>query len=190
MKPFDSRGYLPVSGVRLVGARLHVHWSAMAAAALLLALWVRHPAQALAVVAGYFGVILLHEIGHAAMARRLRGRATDIRLALLHGECEYRGVETRREDALVAWGGVLAQLAVALPLLALSQWPAFVAQPLAGIAVAAFGWFSLFVAAVNLAPMRGLDGARAWPLLPILLREWRARGVARKTARALMQRLK
>jgi Zn-dependent protease len=185
MRLVDPRGYILVQGLRVLGARLHLHWSALALAAGLLAIWIRQPAHALEAVGGYFGVLLLHEIGHAAIARRLGCRATDIRLSFLHGACETAAPESPRDEALIAWGGALAQLAVALPLIALSRVPAVAASP-----AAAFGYFSALVAVVNLAPVASLDGAKAWRLPAILAGELRARAVARKATRDLMQRLK
>lgn len=190
MKFLDSRGYLLLPGVRVLHARLHVHASALVVAALLLLAGLGQPSHALVGVACYFGVILLHEIGHAAMARRLGYAAPAIRLSFMHGLCEHDAPGTRRDEALIAWGGVLAQLAVALPLLALAALHVFDTAPLGRIVVVAFGRLSLVLVAFNLLPVRPLDGAKAWPLIPILLREWRSRGVAKKAARELMQRLK
>lgn len=190
MRLFDTRGDALVHGVRIMGARLHLHWSALALAAALLALWMRQPAQALEAVASYFGLLLLHEIGHAAMARRLGYRATDIRLGFMHGLCETEAPDTARDDALLAWGGVLAQLAVALPLIALAQVPGVAALPGVGIPVAVFGYLSLLVALFNLTPAASLDGAKAWRLVTILLAERRTRAIARKATQDLMQRLK
>ena len=190
MRVLDARGDVLVQGVRIMGARLHLHWSALALAAALLASWIRQPVLALEAVGSYFGVLLLHEIGHAAMARRLGYAATDIRLSLLHGGCEHDAPDTRRDEALIAWGGVLAQLAIALPLIALAQVPAFAALPAAAIPIAGFGYFSVLVALFNLAPVPPLDGARAWRLLPVLLAQRRARAAAEKATQALMRRLK
>lgn len=190
MRLTDPRGYILVQGLRVLGARRHLHWSTLALAAGLLAIWIRQPVHALEAVGGYFGVLLLHEIGHAAMARRLGCRATHIRLSLLHGACETEAPESPRDEALIAWGGALAQLAVALPSIALTQVPAVAASPAAGTAIAAFGCSSALVALVNLAPAASLDGARAWRLPAILAGELRARAVARKATRDLMQRLK
>ena len=190
MDLFDTRGYLQVRRVRVMRARVHVHWSALVLGAVLLGLWIRQPVHAVEAVACYFGVILLHEAGHAAMARRLGYRAPDIYLSFLHGFCVYDSPYTLREDALIAWGGVLAQLAVALPLLALDQIPGFGSLPFVGIVVAAFGYFSVLMAAYNLVPMRGLDGAKAWRLIPILVADLRGGAKAKKAMRDLLRRLK
>jgi Zn-dependent protease len=186
MRGTDARGFVLVQGLRVMGARLHVHWSVLAASVALLAPFIRQPALALEAVGGYLGVLLLHEIGHAAVARRLGCPATDIRLSLVHGRCDHDAPDTLRDDALIAWGGVLAQLAVAVPLIALAG----VAAPAAGLPIAAFGYASLLAAAVNLVPVAPLDGARAWRLVPVLRAERRVRAAAEKATRDLMQRLR
>lgn len=190
MNRIDSRGYVLIRGVTLAGARLHVHVVAIAVAAGMLFLWRRQPVLALEAVASYAGMILLHEMGHAAMARRLGWRPSAIYLGVLHGRCDIDAPDNRRDEALVAWGGVLAQFAVALPLVALAQLPAFDAIAWARIPVATLGYISLFVALLNLAPARGMDGATAWQLLPILRAERRRSAAAKKATRELMQRLK
>lgn len=180
-------GYWRLARVTVLGARLHVHWSAVALAGVMLGASYRQPVYAIEAIACYFGVILLHEAGHAAMARRLGYRAQDITLSMIHGLCTYDHPDTVREEALIAWGGVLAQLAVALPLVALAQVPAIAALPFAGIPIAAFGYFSLAMAALNLVPARGLDGAKAWGLLPILARDLRDDAVVGKATRAVLR---
>ena len=190
MKPFDHHGYVQVQGLRVWHARLHLHWTAIGLAAFLLLRMIGQPAQALAAVACYFGVILLHEIGHAAMARRLGYRAPDIRLSFIHGVCEIDGPDSHRDDVFIAWGGVLAQLAVAVPLIALEQVHGVMRQPLAAIVIAGFGNFSLLVVLLNLMPIRGLDGAKAWGIVPLLWRDMRGRRAAKKAAGDLLRRLR
>jgi Zn-dependent protease len=181
-------GYFPLGRATVFGARLHVHWSAVALAGVMFGVWHRQPAHAIEAIACYFGLILLHEAGHAAMALRLGYRASDIHLSMIHGLCTYDSPGTFREDALIAWGGVLAQLAVAVPLVALAQVPAIVSLSFVGIPIAAFGYFSLMIAALNLVPARGLDGAKAWRLLPILAADLRAQGVAGATTKLALKR--
>jgi hypothetical protein len=83
---------------------------------------------------------------------------------------------------------VLAQLAIALPLVALAQVPTLASSAFAGMLIAAFGYFSLAMVALNLAPARGLDGAKAWRLVPILVADFRVYLAARKTASAVLRR--
>lgn len=190
MKPFDTRGYVQVPGLRVFHARLYLHWTALGLAAYVLLRMIRQPAEALAAIACYFGVILLHEVGHAAMARRLGYEAPVIRLSFLHGVCEIDGPESRRDAIAIAWGGVLAQLAIAVPLVALEQVHGMMARPFVAIVIGAFGNFSLLLVLLNLMPIRGLDGATAWGIVPQAWRDLRDRRSAKKTAQALLRRLR
>jgi hypothetical protein len=97
-------GYFPLGRVTVPGARLHVHWSAVALAGVMFGVWRRQPAHAIEAIASYFGLILLHEAGHAAMALRLGYRASDIHLSMIHGLCTYGSPGTLREDAQIALG--------------------------------------------------------------------------------------
>jgi len=190
MKPFDAHGYVQVQGLRVFHARLHLHWTALGLAACLLVGRIRRPAEALAAVGCYFGVILLHEIGHAVMARRLGYRAPVIRLSFMHGVCEIDAPASRRDEIFIAWGGVLAQVAVAIPLVALAQVRGAMAQPFVALVIVSFGNASLLLALLNLLPIPGLDGATTWRIVPLLWRDWRVRGTARKAAQDLLRRLR
>ena len=184
------RGCITLRRPRILGARLHVHWSALVAAGMLLGVLIRQPLHAFVAVAAYFLVILLHEAGHALVARRLGYPATDIYLTFIHGVCVYEQPGSVREAALVAWGGVLVQLAVAIPLIVLAQTTPLGAAPVFPVAVAILGYMSLFIALLNLAPARGLDGALAWKLVPILLRDLRNRFTSKKKTKDLLRRIK
>lgn len=184
------RGCITLNRPRVLGARLHVHWSALVAAGIAFGTFVRQPIHALVLVLSYFGVILLHEAGHALVARRLGCRPTDIYLTFIHGLCVYQHPDTQREDAMIAWGGVLLQIIVAVPLILVSQVTPLGSISLFAIVVAVFGYMSLLVALLNLAPARGLDGMLAWRLIPIFLREVRQRSAAKKAAREFLRKFK
>lgn len=121
-------------------------------------------------------------------------RATDIYLTFIHGVCVYEQPGSVREAALVAWGGVLVQLAVAIPLIVLAQTTPLGAAPVfpvaVAVAVAILGYMSLYIALLNLAPARGLDGALTWKLVPILLRDLRNRFTSKKKTKDLLRRIK
>ncbi len=177
------RGCITLQRPTLFGARLHIHWSALVAAGILLGALARQPVQALVAVACYFGVILLHEAGHAYLAKRLGWAPENITIAFLHGVCQYQQPDNLKDEATIAWGGVLAQLAVAIPLIVLSQTTPLGTLPPVAIVVSAFGYFSLTMALMNLAPARGLDGATAWRLIPTLVRERRSKKAAQDVLR-------
>ncbi|WP_133501986.1 hypothetical protein [Cognatilysobacter terrigena] len=146
------------------GARVELHWSVLLVAAGIMAASFRTPINGAALVAAYFGILYVHELGHAFVARRLGYRPYEIRLSFVHGRVCFEAPRTERDAALIAWGGASAQLAVALPLVLLAQLTNAGSLPVLGPAIAFLGYLSLLIAAVNLAPARGLDGYIAWRL--------------------------
>lgn len=129
------------------------------------------------IVAGSVGFVaflllmLVHELGHAFVARRCGLEVLSIYLYPFHGLCMFEMPKSRAAAIAVAWGGVGAQavlfaLADALQkLLALGGvdlpavvWPAF------------FVWvpINVLIAFCNLMPVAGLDGATAWGVLGLI----------------------
>jgi Zn-dependent protease len=164
--------WLQLRRVRILGARVYVHWSAFAVVLLLALVSVRSPVYAAIAIASYLGMIFLHEAGHAWVARRLGYEVEALYVAFLHGRCEYEVPDTQFEDALIAWGGALAQLAVAAPILVVATVCGDRDLGFGGPAVAVLGYVNLLVALVNLAPAEGLDGHKAWRAIPLF---WRYR---------------
>jgi Zn-dependent protease len=183
-------GYITLKRPRILGAVLHIHWSAFVVAGVMFGAMIRQPLQAILMVLSYYGVILLHETGHALFAKRRGYRPIHIYLAFIHGLCEYESPDTLKESAIIAWGGVLTQLAVAIPLIVLTQTTQLASNAHTGIVIAFFGYFSLFNALLNLLPVRGLDGFLAWRLIPIIFREARQKHAAKKTTREIIRRVK
>jgi len=120
-KPFRPDRLTPV--LRIKGVNVFVHWSVFAIAAIMLLGTIRRPVMTLVGVACYLSVILIHECGHMAAAQR-KGYAVDgIFLYPIHGLCTFEMPWSRFDHCVIAWGGVLAQAAVALPLIvARSVW--------------------------------------------------------------------
>ena len=75
----------------------------------------------------------------------------------------------------MAWGGVLAQLLVAVPVIILDAVFDIGQVDLLRPVVVIFGYVSVAIAALNLIPAHGLDGEKAWQLFPLLLEERRER---------------
>ena len=168
--------------VRILGAHLYLHWSVLVVVGLLAFMSFSSPIHAAVSIASYLGIILLHELGHVLIARRLGYEVGAVRIAFFHGHCEHEAPHTEFDDVLIAWGGVLAQFAVAIPVLiiaaALEEYDFGYAAP----AAVFLGYVNILVALVNLAPAPELDGHIAWRAVPLLHRWWRAR---RATKRAL-----
>lgn len=114
---------------------------------------------------GFVVLVLIHELGHAFLARRRRLAVFEVNVHGLGGECVHRR-GSPYDDAIVAWGGVLAQLLVLyvptrllIELGVVTVDSAFVAQ-----LVSALLWTNLWLVAINLLPIPPLDGAKAWQL--------------------------
>jgi Zn-dependent protease len=135
------------------------------------------PLYAAVAVFSLLALVLIHELGHAFIAHRLRLEVTAVYFSLIHGRCEYEAPDSEWEAALVAWGGVAAQLVVAIPVLLLdSLWRGdwAVLSPV----VLILGYWSLFIAIYNLVPLPGTDGQLAWRVVPMLTQQWRSHRAA------------
>jgi stage IV sporulation protein FB len=143
--------------------------------------------MAMAFVA-FFSLLLAHELGHASVARWRRVRVLEIRLFILHGYCEHEQPEKRSDGIWIAWGGVAAQfvvLIVACGVSALleSQYYGWylLAEPMLRILIPA----NILIILLNLLPLPGLDGAKAWQVLPIAWKSWTRDRSLRREAKAV-----
>jgi Zn-dependent protease len=139
---------------------------------------------------GFFFVVLVHELGHAIVVRACGAR---VRYADLHGaggECSWSGTVTAWGRALIAWGGVAAQVVLYAIVMA---W-LLVAKPTFGEfgeqVVEALTGINLFMAAFNLLPVRSLDGVEAWKILPMVWRRVKNRRKAADAAKRTDARLR
>ena len=140
-------------------------------------------------------LLLVHELGHAAVAWWRQVEVHEIQLLFLHGNCSHEQPDYELDDVLIAWGGVAAQfvvLVVALGadvfLAAVSPFARALASPLFRVFIAT----NIFIMIFNLLPIASFDGAKAWRILPILaewakgtswVHKWRRRSAARAAAR-------
>lgn len=152
-----KRGFLRLG--QIGGVPILVHWTAPLGAYVFTGfrfdgvLWL-----------GFVGLILLHELGHALMVRAVGARSTAIELTGFGGLCRWQGTPTQVGRAVIAWGGIWAQLV--LLVLAESYLRLFpgtlspVAMQLFWIATVSNMW----MIALNLIPFPPLDGVEAWRL--------------------------
>jgi stage IV sporulation protein FB len=132
------------------GIPIRLHWSVplgilvLGGAELVPAFWL-----------GMFVLVLLHEAGHAVLARRYGLAIVSIDVHGFGGACVLAGDPTRREAAIIAWGGVIAQ--AALFVLAVVWGPILPAD-----LRDAWTRANLLILALNLLPIPPFDGAEAW----------------------------
>jgi Zn-dependent protease len=120
--------------------------------------------------AAYFGVLLIHECGHMILAQRKGYAVCAIELYPICGCVCFEEPWSRYDRAVIAWGGVVAQAAVAAPLVTWIAIFGFTPFTALNVALGILGYYSLFVAAFNLIPVPPLDGAKAWYLIPELFK--------------------
>jgi Zn-dependent protease len=154
----------------LAGIPVRVHWSVLLAVPALWYFW-RAWDEAVVGFAAYLALLLAHEWGHAVQARRLGLRVHFIEVYVLHGGCAHDCAESRHEDAMVAWGGVVAQALVLMPAVSALLLGRLLFHPLPVLMEAALGVlipYNLLLIACNLLPIEGVDGQRAWKSVPAL----------------------
>lgn len=166
---------------RIAGIVIRIHW-------ILLGMWLlrfhecftlqvgRGIAAGLfaAYVAGVFGIILLHELGHCFAARRLGGDADHILLWPLGGLAYVSVPDHWRANFLVALAGPLVNVGILL-----IAWPTLaIFEPELGPAALSGRWFvwwnmlqwvfvdfNLVILIFNLIPLYPLDGGRMFHAL-------------------------
>jgi membrane-associated protease RseP (regulator of RpoE activity) len=162
------------------GVKVFAHWSVLLIGAVILIGALEEPLLAITVLAAYYGVILIHECGHMIAAQRKGCRVWSIELYPLWGITRFSEPYSHFDQCVIAWGGVVAQAIVALPLLIWAETFGYTRFQAVNAILAILGFFSLSVAGFNLLPMRPLDGAIAWGLLPAFLKRLRAKPARRK----------
>lgn len=160
--------------------RVFVHWSVFLLAAIILFEAREAPRVAFAVVCSYFGVLLLHECGHLVAAQQKGCQVWSVELYPFWGITRYDEPYSQRDHCVIAWAGVVAQMIVAIPLVAWVERFGFTHHQTVNMVLSIFGFYSFFVAGFNLLPVVPLDGAVAWRLLPTLFRSHARRPAKRE----------
>lgn len=145
---------------------VYVHWSVLI---LLPVFWIieKHFLGVIAGVSAYLVVLVVHETGHALMARLLGLRVYALAIWPLHGRCWVQRPATKKQDVALAWAGVIAQAALVLVAFAIATSCTFFGVSIPGWVQPAFVVFEVlnpFIAICNLAPFGNLDGRAAWGL--------------------------
>lgn len=121
--------------------------------------------------ASLLALIVLHEIGHAAVARGLGWPAQEIYIHVLFGKAMIPRSPAARDRAKIAWGGILVQALVAAPTVALVWAFGYTDYLWLNVPLAVLGHINLITIPLNLIPARPFDGGDAWSIFPILYRE-------------------
>jgi Zn-dependent protease len=165
------------------GIPIVMHWSVLLVFAWLYLIFWDFLATAIASVT-LLALFLAHEFGHVAIIRWRKIPVASITLNGIHGETAY-GFARPQDEALVAWGGVAAQLVVLILALLVSALVDFSAVPyaslVAGPVLLVLTRLNIFLIIVALLPIGPFDGRKAWAGLPMLRSSIRRRIRAART---------
>jgi Zn-dependent protease len=124
-------------------------------------------------------MVIIHELGHQRAAEWRRCRVIAIQIYPLHGSCLYESSRSQYDEVLIAWGGPVAQLIVAVPVVIFLKAFGSTSIDSLDIVLAVLGVFSPLLALFNLLPIRPLDGHKAWTILPLVWRRMKRRNQRR-----------
>ena len=157
-----------------------VHWTVFVVVVLMILGTFQQPLLTLIGLGSYLFVLLLHETGHLVAAQRRGSDVLSIKLYPIFGITCFDTPWSRFDHCIIAWGGVIAQAVVAIPLVLWVWFFGFTPFEPVNAILAIMGFFSLAVACFNLLPIPPLDGATAWGIVPALIERART---GRQTAR-------
>jgi len=143
--------------------------------------------MAIAFVAFFF-LMLVHELGHAAVARWRKVPVLGINLYVMHGLCRYEEPDRKSDDTWIAWGGVAAQavlLLLALGASYLLESHAFTCFVYASPALHVLTVTNVFLILFNLVPLPPLDGARAWLAFPMIWKSFQRNRKLKRESRQI-----
>jgi Zn-dependent protease len=160
MRPF-KKGAVEVG--RLAGVPIRVHWSALLGAFAFTGFAFSPPRWAC-----YFGLVVAHELGHALVVKACKAQALAIEVTGYGGQCAWRGDVSKVGRSCIAWGGVWAQVIVLCGALVFEEFADVGNSINAREALWALTASNAWLIAVNLLPIKPLDGSEAWAL-PFLL---------------------
>ena len=154
-------GYLVIGRFR--GAPIRLHWTVPIGIVVFTGLRIA-PGAWLAFVL----ILLVHELGHAVAVAYSRLRVTSVDVLGFGGLCHWSGYPTPRQRVLIAWGGVLAQAALAVVTFASVLSLGRPAHPFAADLVDTFLRTNLWLIMINLLPIPPLDGVEAWGVVRLI----------------------
>ncbi len=149
---------------------IYYHWSAVLMSAVFLLATPLFGLPLLFIVIGLFVLSLVHELGHAFLAVRLGYGVKRIDIFPVHGLCYYDSPYSAYEDAIIAWGGVVGQLILFIPAVSFLGLFGNTASGCVNVLLVTFTYVNACSIALNLAPARGLDGAKSWRIVPIVVK--------------------
>jgi Zn-dependent protease len=148
---------------RIFGVPIRIHWTVLIVVAVCIHRGLGDPGEAIALGGSFLALMFLHDAAHVVVARAKRRQVMGVELRALHGNSVISSLSDR-EGITIAWAGVVAQLAVAIPAI-LWRMTMPVDNPAWRLALEILGPFNLVLAGFHLLPIPWLDGTVAWRIL-------------------------
>lgn len=161
-----------------------VHWSVLVICALILVGTIRQPFVTILGLSAYIGLLLIHECGHVVVAQRRGCQVFAVELYPVWGITRFQRPWSRLDHCVIAWGGVLAQLVIAVPLIVWVALFGYTRFEAINAVLAILGFFSVGMVLFNLLPFAPLDGSIAWGLIPALFKSAQTRLLSRNKRNA------
>jgi len=114
-------------------------------------------------------VLFIHELGHVWFAARFGLKTLKIELYPFDGRCYHQSPDTPYPNYVIPWGGVVAQVIVAIPCIAIHYFYSDGMRWRFELPLIFLGYVNLFIAFINLTPLKFLDGDKCWQLLPLYI---------------------
>ena len=152
----------PIARFKVMGFHVNVRpgFLMLCAVYLLLGLSRKDPLWSIASFAAIvFVSIVVHELGHALMCRRLKVRVSDVEIHGFGGHV-MSAQTTARNQFLISIAGPGAGLSIGLPMLI--PFLMMDLPPVAEVVVGQIVWVNVGWSLVNLIPMKPLDGGQAF----------------------------
>lgn len=124
---------------------------------------------------GFVVIVLVHEFGHVLLVRRCEAEVLSIDMDAVGGSCAWEGEVSPLQRALIAWGGVLAQMVLLFIVELIVTNGGWSTTPDALQLLGVLTSTNLQIAAVNLIPFPALDGWHAWRVVPLIYAKFRSR---------------
>jgi Zn-dependent protease len=105
----------------------------------------------------------------------VRCKVFSVEIYPIFGLTKFEMPWSRFDHCVIAWGGVIAQAIVAVPIVVYVSVFGYTRFEPANAVLALLGFFSLGVAVFNLLPIRRLDGSTAWGIVPEAIKRFRMR---------------
>jgi Zn-dependent protease len=128
------------------------------------------------------GVVLLHELGHAAVVRAVGAKVTEVMLTGFGGHCGWDGTPSKLGRAAISCGGIAAQLLLLFAALGAEALHVVPAGEIGRTVFWAATESNIWLIGINLVPMAPLDGAIAWTFPYLLGQRARQRLAVSSTA--------